>query len=235
MSVRLMRALREGRRSATCSDCEDARVRWNVVIPVNPHATAKSRLADLPTEARRELATAFAADVVTMVLASPLVSRVIIIGTLPTHELDGHVGDRLDILDDPGGGLLPAIRHGLQTLSTTDAVCVMVSDIPAARTADLTLALNAAAEVSSATSIISDAEGIGTTTYLSRHAELARPRFGPRSRAAHVHDGAIDLLDLDVPGLRRDVDTTVDLWDAQRLGVAATTARALQRLGLSLT
>jgi 2-phospho-L-lactate guanylyltransferase len=52
-----------------------------------------------------------------------------------------------------------------------------------------------------------------------------RPRFGAGSLAAHRDDGAT-VLDLDVPGLRRDVDTVADLAAAARIGCGPRT-RAL--------
>ncbi len=55
-------------------------------------------------------------------------------------------------------------------------------------------------------------------------ASSSTPRFGPRSRAAHAASGAVALEVGPVPGLRRDVDTEVDLWDAGRLGLGPATA-----------
>jgi 2-phospho-L-lactate/phosphoenolpyruvate guanylyltransferase len=52
---------------------------WGVVVPVKPRARAKSRLAPLGDEVRRELTTAFALDTVTAALACPEVATVLVI------------------------------------------------------------------------------------------------------------------------------------------------------------
>ena len=52
--------------------------RFAVLVPVKPPAFAKSRLADLGDDTRRELATAFAVDTVNAALASPGVDRVLV-------------------------------------------------------------------------------------------------------------------------------------------------------------
>jgi 2-phospho-L-lactate/phosphoenolpyruvate guanylyltransferase len=54
-----------------------------------------------------------------------------------------------------------------------------------------------------------------------------QPAFGPGSLAAHVRRGAVPL-DLDLPRLRRDVDTPADLDEALALGVGPRTATAVR-------
>ena len=46
-------------------------------------------------------------------------------------------------------------------------------------------------------------------------AEEFAPRFGAGSRDAHVSEGAHELVEIDVPTLRRDVDTPDDLRRAE--------------------
>ena len=74
---------------------------------------------------------------------------------------------------------------------------------------------------------VADAAGTGTTTLTARPGVDLDPRFGPRSRAAHAASGAVALEPGPVPGLRRDVDTEVDLWDAGRLGLGRASAAAV--------
>ena len=62
---------------------EYARIRWTVLLPVKVLARAKSRLAVLAGERRRELALALAADTVAAVLACPEVARVVVITSDP--------------------------------------------------------------------------------------------------------------------------------------------------------
>jgi|SRR6185437_1553973 2-phospho-L-lactate guanylyltransferase len=62
---------------------DSARIRWTVLLPVKVLARAKSRLAVLAGERRRELALALASDTVAAVLACPEVARVVVITSDP--------------------------------------------------------------------------------------------------------------------------------------------------------
>jgi 2-phospho-L-lactate/phosphoenolpyruvate guanylyltransferase len=62
---------------------DSARIHWTVLLPVKVLARAKSRLAVLAGERRRELALALAADTVAAVLACPEVARVVVITSDP--------------------------------------------------------------------------------------------------------------------------------------------------------
>ena len=62
---------------------DSARFGWTVLLPVKVLARAKSRLAVLAGERRRELALALAADTVAAVLACPEVARVVVITSDP--------------------------------------------------------------------------------------------------------------------------------------------------------
>ena len=58
---------------------DSARFSWTVLLPVKVLARAKSRLAVLAGDRRRELALALASDTVTAVLACPEVARVVVV------------------------------------------------------------------------------------------------------------------------------------------------------------
>ena len=78
--------------------------RFAVLVPVKPPAFAKSRLADLGDATRRELATAFAVDTVSAVLASPVVDRVLVV--TDDHELARGLADLgVDVLPDGTSGV----------------------------------------------------------------------------------------------------------------------------------
>lgn len=194
---------------------------WSLIVPIKPAHDGKTRLVTATAASRRALAHAFALDAVHAMLACPYVGRLVIVGSLPGAPTD----PRLEILEDPGTGLNPAAQAGLDLVGPSDPAAVVVADLPALRPEELSRALMAAADHER--SIICDADGIGTTTYLSRRREDARPAFGVRSRSVHVAAGAVDLRDLLVPGLRCDVDTETDLWNARRLGVGDRTAGVL--------
>ena len=62
---------------------DSARFSWTVLLPVKVLAQAKSRLAVLAGDRRRELALALASDTVTAVLACPEVARVVVVTSDP--------------------------------------------------------------------------------------------------------------------------------------------------------
>jgi 2-phospho-L-lactate guanylyltransferase len=62
---------------------DPARFSWTVLLPVKVLARAKSRLAVLAGDRRRELALALASDTVAAVLACPEVARVIVVTSDP--------------------------------------------------------------------------------------------------------------------------------------------------------
>jgi 2-phospho-L-lactate/phosphoenolpyruvate guanylyltransferase len=73
---------------------------------------------------------------------------------------------------------------------------------------------------------VADAAGTGTVLLAALHGRPLQPRFGPGSAAAHAAGGAV-RLDGDWPGLRRDVDTALDLAAARALGVGRHTRELL--------
>lgn len=202
---------------------------WRIVIPLRL-SDAKSRLSTQTAPRRRALVVAMALDVLAAATACPSVDEVVLVSDPEGMEAvaaAGLAGARL--LDDPGEGLNAAIRAG--ATSASGPVAALLADVPCATPDALAIAL---AECTEGPVIVSDAEGLGTTLLAARHVGDLRPRFGPRSRAAHVTDGARDILDT-VPGalagLRRDVDSEVDLWDALRIGAGAFTRSATAHEG----
>jgi 2-phospho-L-lactate guanylyltransferase len=98
---------------------------------------------------------------------------------------------------------------------------VLLADLPALTTAELTAAL---IECSChPTAFASDQQETGTTLLYSQQASRIRPEFGKRSAHRHHTTGAHPLTHVG-PGLRRDVDTLTDLHAAQSLGVGTHTA-----------
>lgn len=203
----------------------DPPTRFCVLVPVKPTAVAKSRLAPLGDQARQALVAAFAVDTVTAALASPLVGAVLVVtddhvlaGTL--SRLGAHVVPD-GVTDDLNGSLLQAAAEARRRWPDL-APAAVCADLPALRTDDLTLALQSASE--HPVSFVSDVNGDGTTMVAALALEDFAPRFGHGSRDAHVSDGAHEVVEIDVPTLRRDVDTPDDLRDAVRLGVGERTS-----------
>ena len=90
------------------------------------------------------------------------------------------------------------------SLQPDAAVAVLLADVPALRGADLTPALAAAGQHPSA--VVPDLDGTGTVLLTAGPHTALRHAFGPGSAARHRDLGAV-VLDLDLPRLRRDVDT----------------------------
>lgn len=169
-----------------------------------------------------------ALDVATAAVGCPAVSHVVVVADragIEAIEASGLAG--IDTLEDPGGGLNAAILAGV--CDASGPVAALLADVPCATPRALDFALAACAD---RPAIVSDAEGIGTTLLGAPHAADLQPRFGPRSRAAHVAAGARDIADAPsgvLAGMRRDVDSEVDLWDARRIGVGVFTQAVIDR------
>jgi 2-phospho-L-lactate/phosphoenolpyruvate guanylyltransferase len=201
---------------------------YGVVVPVKPPAVAKSRLASLGDDVRRELATAFAVDTVLAALECPLVEAALVVtdDALLARALqasgveaipDGRPGWLNETLELGASELLrrrPALRPV--------ALC---ADLPALDPDELGAALAAAPQDRAA--FVADAAGVGTTLYTAPTLAEFRPRFGPGSRAAHLQAGAVELPA--APTVRRDVDTATDLDAAASLGVGPRTTFVLTR------
>jgi 2-phospho-L-lactate guanylyltransferase len=169
-------------------------ISWTVVIPVKGTASAKSRLGG-----SAELALAIALDTVSAAMGA---ARVVVV---TTPEASAPF-DALDVLVaiDPEEGLNAAIADGIAAAGD-GAVAVLLGDVPALQTSELSAALKAAEQHPLA--FVADAEGEGTVLITALDPGDHSPAFGVGSRQAHQAAGYVEL---DFPadsGLRRDVDT----------------------------
>lgn len=203
------------------------------MLPVKRLAVAKSRLASLGDEVRRELATAFVLDTVSAAVECGPVGRVLVV----TDEIALATAVRglgADALPDgQPGDLNAALQQGVAELVRREpelrpvALC---ADLPALRPVDLEVALGHAAQVAGP-AFVADAEGTGTTLYAAPDHDAFLPRFGEGSRAAHLAAGATEL---DAPDtVRLDVDTPGQLDEARRRGVGPRTSWVLTHHGLA--
>ncbi|MBU6279720.1 MAG: 2-phospho-L-lactate guanylyltransferase [Actinomycetales bacterium] len=211
---------------------------WSVIVPVKLLADAKSRLH--VEHGRSDLALAFFHDVLAAVLGAEPISHIVVVGDDPAVQAMVHqVADpRIDLVSQgPTPGLNPAIRHAAAQLPSQSRVAVIASDLPCLNSATLTMVLDHASTHPRA--FVTDAQGIGTTMLCQTDQTPIEPAFGTRSRARHRQLGyrelpvaATDLTNSSVQErwarARRDVDTAVDLWDAERLGVGSATQRILR-------
>ena len=194
------------------------------LVPVKSPAIGKSRLVGLPDGLRRGLATAFALDTVSAVLATPGVAAVLAVtddvafsrqlGALGSASVpDGADGDLNACLR------LAAAEAGRRWPSLMPvAVC---ADLPALRSADLRSALDALPRDTA--SFVADSSGTGTTMYAAPGSSF-EPRFGPASSAAHLRAGALAVTG-DLTTLRQDVDDLDDLRRVLELGVGPHTGK----------
>lgn len=195
------------------------------VVPVKLLTGAKTRLA-LPAERRRALALAFALDTVAALLASPLVSGVLVVTSDPVVErhLRRHP---VRLTPDPGTGLGPAVHRGIRLArqwAPTVGVVVVPADLPCLRGQDVTLVLQQAAVTRGA--FVPDRSGTGTTLLWCPPGRPALAQYGPDSAAGHRALGLHTAYGAP-PRARLDVDTVQDLHEAVALGTGAQTAAAV--------
>ena len=194
---------------------------WRIVVPLRL-AEAKTRLSTQPAPRRRELVVAMALDVIAAARDCRVVEEVRLVADAAGLEA---VSPGVSALPDPGGGLNAAILHG--AAGAPGPVAALLADVPCATPGALEALLRSCPNQAG---FLSDAEGLGTTLLAAPSAAHLVPRFGVRSRAAHAAAGIPDIRDPSpgaFAGLRRDVDSEVDLWDARRLGVGAATQATL--------
>jgi 2-phospho-L-lactate guanylyltransferase len=204
---------------------------WTLVVPVKRLARAKTRLVELPVDVRAELALAFAADTVAAALQCPLVDGVVVVTDEPAASLLLSSLGADVVADTPDAGLNPALVHGAveaKRLYPVSGVGALSADLPALRPGELEHALDLSASISA--SFVADGAGVGTTLLVARSLDEFRPQFGPRSRAKHRAAGVREIESDALSTLRRDVDTQVDLWDAERLGLGPRTQAVLATL-----
>jgi 2-phospho-L-lactate guanylyltransferase len=203
---------------------------WTVILPLKGGPTAKSRLGAPPP-----LATAIALDCLDAVLAAEPV-RVVVVVTPDPHlaALATAAGARVTPESSPGRGLLAAVNDGLS--GVLGPCAILLADLPALRSEDLTTALTVATarlhqDPPAPMVFVPDAEGTGTVLLTALTAAAMQPEFGPASAAGHQAAGAL-RLDLDLPRLRRDVDTPTDLQTAIELGVGPRTLSVLAEIAV---
>jgi 2-phospho-L-lactate guanylyltransferase len=202
---------------------------WALVVPIKGGPLAKSRL-HLPRASRAALADAFARDTVAALAAGMPGAPVLVVTSDPAVAAwvaaAGHA-----VVTDPGAGLDAAVAAGLDAARDRGAarVAVVLGDHPALRPAEVAAALAAAG--GHPASVLADADGTGTALLTLTTARPARTAFGPGSAAAHERLGH-HRLDLDLPGLRVDVDDAASLAAATRIGLGPHSAAALAHASL---
>lgn len=209
-------------------------LRWHLVVPVKETSLGKTRLVPPAPLSRTDVALAVAADALEQVCrALPPEQVTVVTSDVEVARVARGLGAR--VLADPGAGLNAAVHAGWGTSPAADGPppsrpdrpgahgwAALLGDLPCLLADDLRTALARCAAFPRA--VVPDAEGTGTVLLTSTEGP-PEPRFGPGSAARHAVDA--ELLALDLPRLRRDVDTAADLEEALSLGVGPRTAAAL--------
>jgi 2-phospho-L-lactate/phosphoenolpyruvate guanylyltransferase len=210
-------------------------VEWTVLIPLKRLDHAKSRLSGFTQQHRRDVARAMAETVATTAAQVHGVDHVVVV----TDEAWDHSAAPALVLPEVGaGGLNAALADAARTVARrwpNHGIAVLLADTAAATADELSACLSAASEHQC--SMVADHEGTGTVLLAHRPGVGVEPRFGPGSRLAHQASGALDLTHgLDVPLLRRDLDTVADLTAiATRIPGLPRLDRALRAAGWTAT
>jgi 2-phospho-L-lactate guanylyltransferase len=197
-----------------------------VLLPVKPPARGKSRL-EVDPHRRRALAAAFALDTARACLAAEQVVTVLAVTDDARFADDLRAAGCETIPDGVDGDLNESLRLAAAEArrrwpeAPPVAVC---ADLPALHSGDLDDALRSPG-VGTVAAFVTDQEGVGTTLYTAPYDEF-EPRFGFRSRAAHLEAGALEITG-ELPTLRRDVDDAPALAAAASLGLGAHTRLAM--------
>lgn len=199
---------------------------WHVVVPVKGGRGAKSRLRrSLDDEALVAAIIHDTLDVVSQVV-SP--ARVVVVTGDPQEAAHAR-GAGFAVVDDPGSGLNAACLAGVHAVRDrgASAVAVLLGDHPALTPDELVSALGVGEGLE--TFFVPDADGRGTALVGTTVADVPDLAFGPGSAARHTRLGHV-RLDLDLPGLRHDVDDEESLRHAAaHLTLGPRTLDALER------
>lgn len=184
------------------------------LIPAKPLAEAKSRLAGaLSSVEREDLVEAMLRQVIDAAMAANAIDQIVMLGRRsPDYPL-------LDVIDDPGGGLNMALRHGMASVAKRGAgrVVILAGDLPLLEPAEVDRLATLEPDT---IGIASDRHGTGTNA-LSLPLPSAldfRFAYGPGSFAeqcSEVQRLGLRLVAIEAAGLARDIDDPADLADIQ--------------------
>jgi len=180
------------------------------LIPFKDLAQAKSRLAQVLTEPKRQvLARRMLEHVVTTLKAVPDINSITILSPV---KPDGLAGTHW--LKDEGRGLNPEIQNASGALNAARTL-IIHADLPQLSTGDIQALVAASRDHDIA--IAPDKAGTGTNALLLDPGKGFQFAFGPGSCQAHEKEAAARNLSLGVvkrPGLSLDIDEPADLTAA---------------------
>jgi 2-phospho-L-lactate guanylyltransferase len=218
-------------------------MRWQVMIPIRPAGTGKTRLRGATEAAlHADLVQALQRDALEAVLRARQASAVspgstageiagVHVVTDPQRDADRRrpLPAGVSMIADGGGGLNAALQAGAAALAVLfpgDGIAALVGDLPALTASEFLDVLANAAAVPRG--FVADHDATGTTMLLAGPGIALQPQFGPGSAQRHRDSGAVALAA--GPGARSDVDTREDLQRCLRLGVGSHTSALVARL-----
>jgi 2-phospho-L-lactate guanylyltransferase len=127
-----------------------------------------------------------------------------------------------DTIEDPGGGLNPALMHALRTIAAVnppDRLVVLAADLPRLAPEDM---VRLASVPGATVGIAPDRHGTGTNALSLPlpHAAAFAFHYGAGSAARHRAEAdrlRLNAVTITSPGLAKDIDEPSDLADAGRL------------------
>jgi 2-phospho-L-lactate/phosphoenolpyruvate guanylyltransferase len=206
-------------------------MRTLAILPVKRFELAKTRLAEqLRPAQRRALAEAMVADVLSALIASPLLAGVVLV-TNENSVADVGEAHGATVLADPSesgqsAAALVGVRHALD--GGYERALLVPGDCPALDASALAALLEQTA-VPPAVTIVSDRHGSGTNALLLTPPDAIKPAFGPDSFERHARaaaDAGAAWSVASPPGLLLDIDTPEDLA-ALRAGDPGANTRAV--------
>jgi len=199
---------------------------WTAIVPIRSLDAGKSRLTgrlDAPT-----VTEAFARDVLAACSQCPEIGDVLVVTSDPDAVALAEDCGARGVIQVGTEGINAAIALARGQVGPGEPVVAILGDTPCLTGGTLSTVLAAANDHD--VSFVADTAGTGSTMWCAKDPS-ATPYFGEHSRAHHRAAGAVELggdqRSEHWLRARRDVDTEIDLWDAQRIGVGPATARAL--------
>lgn len=196
---------------------------WGIAIPVKGGPDAKSRLR---SPARQAIARAVGLDTITAAVAAVGAGSVVVVTADTDLAAEVRSSLRVVVVPDPGTGLDGAVTVAVAALATSGrtGIAVLLGDHPCVTPTEVGAALEVSGRHTHA--FVPDTEGTGTAVVTTRSPSELRTAFGAGSAARHEALG-LTRLDLDLPGLRLDLDDLDDLEAARALGLGPHTRTAL--------
>lgn len=191
--------------------------RWWAVVPMKDTRLAKTRLGGTPGE-RRQLAILMARDTLCAIANARRVEGVVVVAQAE-RDRESFMLPGVRVVVRTGLGLNDAVRAGVDAIRSGREQCdvaVLPGDLPYLRSSELDAALHRAR--ATASSVVADRHGTGTTLLTLTAGVAIGPSYGPQSLRAHLDAGAVELSVPAWSGLRRDVDERGDLAARGSLG-----------------